>query len=370
MRRIVKGLFVALNFVAVLLLLASTLSGSVPPSRSMAVALLSYAYFPLLLLNAGCILLWLFVGRWWFLLSTAAILLRYSFIPLYFQWGGDKGEMPQHDVFTVLTNNVHGFYGSAFVSDMDKDLSQIARNGEQFLAIVDSTRPDVLCLQEYRPRAHTLNVSDSLLARGYRYRSLARPGRRTAGTIVWSRYPLCNRCYLDSADMMAVDVVKGDDTLRLVNVHLESYRLDEEDYRQVAATWRGNIHRDSICSTLHKMQQAALAHERQWHRVEPVLQASPHPCLLAGDFNDTPASYFYQRARHYLADSYVACGDGFGTTYHGTFPAFRIDYLLCDVALTVLDYHRFKSSHSDHYPLVASYHIGDTIGTDVSSQQE
>ncbi len=367
MRRIVRWLFVALNLVAVVLLIASTLSGAVPPSRNMWPALLSYAYFPLLLLNVGCIVLWLLAGRWWFLLSTFAILLRYSFIPLYFQLSGDI-MTAEGSTLKVMSHNVHGFYGRTFVSDMDKDLSQISRNGEQFLAIVDSTQPDVMCLQEYRTRAQALSISDSLKTRGYKYCVSARPDRRTTGTIVWSRYPLRNPVYLDSAKMMAVDVVKEHDTLHLINVHLESFRLDEKDYRQVSATWRGDFHRDSIRNTLRKMKQASLAHEREWYLAEPLLRTSPHPCLLAGDFNDTPASFFYQKACGYLHDSYKECCDGFGTTYQGYFPAFRIDYLLYSPALQVLDYQRIKSNHSDHYPLVASYLIGEALTHDEAQQ--
>ncbi len=359
MRRIIRWLFVALNLMAVVLLIASTLSGSVPPSRSMVVALLSYAYLPLLLLNVVCIVLWLLAGRWWFLLSTLAILFRFSFIPLYFQLSG-TAVPAEGNVLTVMCNNVHGFYGSAFVSAMDKDLSQITRNGEQFLDIVDSTQPDVMCLQEFHARAHTLAMSDSLVARGYRYTVSAQHGRRRVGMAVWSRYPLLQPLCLDSSDMVAVHVVKGGDTLRLINVHLESYHLNAEDYRQMTATWQGRFHRDSIRGTLRKFKQASLAHERQWQRVEPLLRESPYPCLLAGDFNDTPASYFYQRARYYLNDSFKDCGEGFGTTYHGAFPAFRIDYLLYDPSVTVLDYSRIKSNHSDHYPLVASYRLGDS----------
>ncbi len=369
MRRIIKWLFVALNFVVALLLFVSTLSGSVPPSCSIVPSLLSYAFFPLLLLNVCCIVLWLLSGRWWFLLSTLAILLRCSFVPLYFQIGSDA--LPaEGNVLTVMSNNVHGFYGSAFVSDMDKDLNQISHNGEQFLAIVDSTQPDVMCLLEFHPRAHALAMSDSLVARGYKYNVSAHPGRRIAGTVVWSRYPLWQPYYLDSADMVAVHVVKGRDTICLVNVHLESIRLYEIDYRQGAATWHGHFYCDCNRSTLRKLKKAAQVHERQWQQVEPLLQESPYPCLLAGDFNDTPASHFYQRAKQYLQDSYQAQGEGFGTTYHGTFPAFRIDYLLYDPAVTVLDYRRIKSDHSDHYPLVATYRLGDSLVDAALPQQK
>ena len=83
---------------------------------------------------------------------------------------------------------------------------------------------------------------------------------------------------------------------------------------------------------------------------------------MAGDFNETPASYFYHQCRPYLKDSYCEAGQGFSTTYHGsftrsrnaTFPAFRIDMVLHTTDMEAISYKRIKSEMSDHYPVIVT----------------
>jgi endonuclease/exonuclease/phosphatase (EEP) superfamily protein YafD len=81
------------------------------------------------------------------------------------------------------------------------------------------------------------------------------------------------------------------------------------------------------------------------------------PIIIAGDFNDTPASYIYQQATKMLCDPYVEQGRGFGTTYHGPYPAFRIDYILHSEDIKALSYKRIKTNISDHYPIVVQFDL-------------
>lgn len=358
MKRIIKGLFVALNIVAALLLLVSTLAGTVAPSRIMWPSLLSYAYFPLLLVNVLFILLWLLASSKWFLLSALMILVRAGFVPLYMQLSANSYPA-SGDTLRIMTYNVHGCYGASFVSEMDKHREQVDSNAAELLRIIDKEQPDVLNLQEFSPRANNTVLLDSLTARGYSYSISARPGTARYNTVVFSRCRLLEPVYMDSLERVAVDVVRNGDTVRVMNLHLESYRLDEKDYQLLSATKHGDLPSDSIRSTLGKLKQASLTHEQEWNEVERFLKASPYPCIVTGDFNDTPASYFYQNAKKYLSDAYRECGKGFCTTYHGKFPAFRIDYVLHSPQLKALSYKRVKSDISDHYPLFVTLQIGD-----------
>lgn len=358
MKRIVKGLFVALNMAVALLLLLSTLARAVPPSRLLLPSLLSYAFFPLLLVNVLFVLLWLMAGSKWFLLSVLMIVTRAGFVPLYVQFG--SAAAPEAgDTLRVMTFNLHGCYGPSFVSDMDSRPERIDSNAAELLRIIDREQPDVLNLQEFTPRANHTALADSLAARRYLHSVCARPGLARQNTVVFSRCRLLEPVYMDSMELVAVDVVKGDDTVRLMNLHLESYRLDERDYELLSATRRGAMPADSIRGTLYKLKRACLVHEQEWHCVERHLAASPHPCIVAGDFNDTPAGFFYQSAKKYLEDAYCECGKGFSTTYHGKFPAYRIDYLLYSPQLKALSYKRVKSDISDHYPLIVTLRTGD-----------
>jgi endonuclease/exonuclease/phosphatase family metal-dependent hydrolase len=78
-----------------------------------------------------------------------------------------------------------------------------------------------------------------------------------------------------------------------------------------------------------------------------------YPIILCGDFNDTPASYSYNLLCKNLKDAFIERGTGFGKTYAGKFPQFRIDYILHSKELRCTDYIRSDETFTDHYPITA-----------------
>ncbi len=60
--------------------------------------------------------------------------------------------------------------------------------------------------------------------------------------------------------------------------------------------------------------------------VQQGLEASPHPNILCGDFNDSPLSYAYHTIAEGMKDAFVESGSGFERTYVGSMPSFRIDF--------------------------------------------
>lgn len=350
--KLIRRVFMALNIAAVLLFLGASMAGIVRPSSVVWCSMLSYLFVPLLILNVLFVLVWLCFARKEFLISAVAIALRMGLVPLFFQVGGNV-HSDEEDAFTVMSYNVHHFHGREFVGDI-KDLSVIDSNAREFLTIVDSLRPQLLCMEEYAPKAHKTDVAGALMARGYRHAACAIPGQVRVGVVLYSKYPIANVVYIDSSSKMAVDVVRGRDTMRVVCVHMGSYKLDEEDYAEFNSISRGDLCKDSIRSTYHKVKRAILTHEEEWDQMKSVLEDSPYPTLLAGDLNDTPASYLYQKiAGKDFADCYKEQGKGFCTTYHGKFPAFRIDYIFHSDEFECVSYRRWKSDVSDHYPICA-----------------
>jgi endonuclease/exonuclease/phosphatase family metal-dependent hydrolase len=94
------------------------------------------------------------------------------------------------------------------------------------------------------------------------------------------------------------------------------------------------------------------------HQAEAVkaqIDQSPHPVIVAGDFNDTPVSYSYRKIRKGLNDSFVKSGYGAGFTYKGNYPANRIDYILYDNNVESRYFEILKVKYSDHYPVAAYF---------------
>ena len=154
-----------------------------------------------------------------------------------------------------------------------------------------------------------------------------------------------------------VDLQKGDHRVRICCVHLDSYELNDSDYESFERLSHAKTD-SSTHQLLKKFAETTRRHEQEWkEELLPLVQSSQVPIIIAGDFNDTPASYIYQQATHLLSDPYVEQGRGFGTTYRGPFPAFRIDYILYSRDMEALSYKRISTPISDHYPIVTDLRL-------------
>ena len=351
MKKLLRIILLIINLLAVLALIFSTLAGVVAPSRFVPISILSYGYFLLLLCNVLFVIIWLCLSRWEFLLSVVAIAVRLSFVPLFFQVGGVQDVEPADDQIKLMTFNTHAFGG------LDSDTAMTTDSGAVlFLSIVDEEQPDVMCLQEFfRPRH--VSLAESLYARGYRYHYGVRGSSVLSPLILFSRCPIERVHDIHSQSKFSVDINKGGQEVRVCCVHLDSYQLTEKDMEALEslthAQTDSNTHR-----LMRKFKETTLRHEQEWdEELQPWVESSEIPFVLAGDFNDTPASYLYQKATKYLVDPYVEQGRGLGTTYHGPFPAFRIDYVLHTPDIEALSYKRVRTAISDHYPVVVTLKV-------------
>jgi hypothetical protein len=152
------------------------------------------------------------------------------------------------------------------------------------------------------------------------------------------------------------DIRYGEDTLRVLNVHLVSYYFAQDDYyffeRLVSEQDTRDFKKASI-SVLSKLKKGFIIRARQAHILRKHIEASPYPVIICGDFNDTPASYAYHTLARGMQDAFMQAGRGMGRTYKGTFPSFRIDYILHSPALTTHRIRTLGSGGSDHKAVVS-----------------
>ncbi len=351
MKTILRVILLIINLLFAVALVASTLAGKVEPSRCATVSILSYGYVVFLLANAAFIIMWLCLSRWEFLISVAAIVCRLSFIPLFFQAGGNTEPVKGDDVLRVMTFNAHGFHG------LDSDTLMRADSGAAlFVQLVEAEQPDVVCIQEFFV-ARRMKMKEKLAERGYKYHYGVHGESKPSLSILFSRWPIVKGEMMDKKTKFHVDLQKGDHRVRICCVHLDSYELNDSDYE----SFERLSHAKTDSSThrlVKKFAETTRRHEQEWkEELLPLVQSSQVPIIIAGDFNDTPASYIYQQATHLLSDPYVEQGRGFGTTYHGPFPAFRIDFILHSRDMEALSYKRISTPISDHYPIVTDLRL-------------
>jgi endonuclease/exonuclease/phosphatase family metal-dependent hydrolase len=145
------------------------------------------------------------------------------------------------------------------------------------------------------------------------------------------------------------DIVKGKDTLRIYNIHLQSIKLQQQDYELFGEE---NAQAGSKKSTFRllfeKLTIAYPARAEQALRVVEHMESSPYPVVVCGDFNDTPMSYVYNQFNKTMIDSYRETSNGIGRTYVGKVPAGRIDYIFHTPNLKAQHFKIQGKAQSDH----------------------
>ncbi|MEL7160536.1 MAG: endonuclease/exonuclease/phosphatase family protein, partial [Bacteroidota bacterium] len=145
-----------------------------------------------------------------------------------------------------------------------------------------------------------------------------------------------------------VDVNTSLGKIRFINAHLQSNQISGLA-GQIGQDDSVQEELDRAESMFRSYGAATRKRARQAEEIRDFIRKSPHPVVLGGDFNDVPSSYTYQRLRTpRLRDAWVDRGFGLGTTFTGPLPGLRIDYLLVDTSLTVVEIERVETGFSDH----------------------
>ncbi|MDR2237407.1 MAG: endonuclease/exonuclease/phosphatase family protein [Chryseobacterium sp.] len=140
--------------------------------------------------------------------------------------------------------------------------------------------------------------------------------------------------------------------IRVVNVYLEPFRLHKSMLRFDGL----GKQKDKISTLLSHMTPTFKAHEEQIRKIRTVVDFSPYPVILAGDFNSVPNSYEYYSLGKDLQDAFLSVGNGISTSFHDYKVPLRIDYIFSSKSIIPLSY---KVDHSvklsDHYPVIAEF---------------
>ena len=306
-----------------------------------------------------------------FLLYWALLKTRWFFIVLFFIIIGGKLHFRtigiSFDPFTASQNDSVWKIMSYNVRLFDVYNETIEKRNENrngILAYVQEVEPDVVCFQEFfhQDKPSSFSTKDTLIEllgmRNYheRYSHKIR-NRQNFGICMLSKYPIIakgdvmfdNFASTDNYCIFA-DIVKHGDTIRVYNIHLQSIKLQQEDYEMFGAT--NNVPKEKKSTfrlLIDKLTIAYPARAQQALKVIEHMETSPYPVVVCGDFNDTPMSYVYNQFNQKLVDSFLETRFGLGITYAGRVPAGRIDYIFHDPRLQAQQFTIQKKAFSDHY---------------------
>ncbi len=321
--------------------------------------------YPIILLFCCVIALYWIVRKSWFsILMLIIIGAGYPYITRLYVFGnkeiGEKTEVETNEnKFTVFSNNVQIF--DLYNED---DSNQKFINRDSILAYANHEKPDVVCLQEfYSKDKPTTFLTNSLfkeeLKMPYSHnRFIYKPvGRQHFGVVMYSKYPMISKgdVIFETENernynfCIYADIVKAKDTIRVYNVHLQSFRISAIAVEENTTT-KGKIQK-----MLEKFKLAYPKRADQANRILDHIQTSPHPVIVCGDFNDTPVSYVYERFNSLLNDAFLKAGKGLGTTYVGKLPAGRIDYMFHSQGLTPNTFNIQKKPFSDHRAISCTF---------------
>ena len=225
--------------------------------------------------------------------------------------------------------------------------------------------PGIVCFQEYftsdKKEDHFSNNDTLKKIIPAAYSNIAYStslyGSSHWGIATFSKYPIINKETVHFQErggniFTYSDIKIGNDTIRVYNTHLESIRFRKDDYKFIENL--GETEQDEIkgsLSIIRRLKRAFIKRAMQVRVLHEHILHSPYPSVLCGDFNDTPSSYTYSVLCSGMNDSFRESGSGFGKTYIGAFPSFRIDYILHDETLKSTGYRTHREKLSDHFAI-------------------
>lgn len=373
LKTLVLSLLMLINILLVVAFLVSSYASYLHPKDFWFTGFLGL-FFPYFLF---CLLFflvfWLFVKRWWALLSLIGLLAGYRTIKLHlpFNWSGDFQIKKEEQDLRVMSWNVRHFIPfdeSSFKPDKLK-------HREEVFDQIRKYNPDVICLQEFisMPDDGKLDPFTFLKKElGYKYFQFAGKDifgtRQYSGIAIFSKYPIIDGNTLPFPETFGsnteppvyADILLGKDTMRVYSIHLQSFGFGAKEYRTIDDI-KTNDDKDLIASRklLSKMKNTFYVHGLQSDYIVEDIKNSPHPVIVAGDLNDIAGSYAYASIRAGRKDAFLEKGDGLGATFISSsssilqvLPTLRIDYIFHPEQYPTRQFTRSGKKMSDHYFLV------------------
>ncbi len=358
-----------INIIVLIALLIGYTAQWISPTLFWPIAFLGLALPLLYVINFVFLVHWLFRLRKFIIYSLIVFLLGLPMISRFFNIGSNTEIADISLPFKILTYNVHVFdqYHTQFGS------KTYARDG--ILKYLENENADIYCFQEFYNRADrngmdNINLFKEKLGTPYAYFRTYSPKSKYLYNVILSKNPIVAKGDIgntnNAGEMSGIytDIKMYSSIIRIYSVHLQSFQISSEkdiinmNFDIQSTKGQEKIKESSIRMT-KKFKIAFEERSKQIKSLKNHINSCDIPVIVAGDFNDTPSSYAYGQLTQGLDDSFLENGKGFGRTYNGPYPSFRIDYILHNEALKNYKYSKGKIKYSDHFPISAVFSASD-----------
>jgi endonuclease/exonuclease/phosphatase family metal-dependent hydrolase len=367
-RRLTKRFFIALNIITAILFLLGSYGYLFNPTWFWPIGFLTLTAFYIFLILVAFIFFWLFIKPYRILISVIAIALAYPSINniFPFRFSSSFTKTKPANALRVMTWNV-----AQFNVMEDKNHPEVKK---QMLGLINDNQPDIACFQEMvaedstvKDHGHVDEFLEKLQFKNYFYSYNSKEdfwGYAHFGLIIFSKYPIINKKTISfypndyNSIFQYVDIVKGEDTIRVFNIHLQSLRFSRENLKYIdkPSVEDENAIKESK-NIISKFRTGFLKRQKQADRIRAEIEISPYPVIVTGDFNDVPNSYAYHTIGRGMKNAFVEKGGGLGRTFSGISPVLRIDNIFADKRIDVLQFQLLKKKLSDHFPIIADVQL-------------
>jgi endonuclease/exonuclease/phosphatase family metal-dependent hydrolase len=346
-------IFRFLTFVIVIISIPVFLANKISPAIFWPAGFATYLIPPLLIVDFLLFIFWIFKKSLTTLLLVPPLIIGFPYINKTIsihKQAGEKGEI------SVLSYNVRVFN---VYTHLRKERPQIAR---EMMEWINSDNSDIKCFQDFYNdnNSDLYNSLPRLAQKGkYKYYFTKTTKNRigaTFGLAIFTKYPILkfgNINFESSFNKgVYVDLKIKNDTIRVINIHLESMSIDEN------ALLSREGAKGSLTYLMKVLKNGMMKRAQQLDEVEKVIIASPHRIILCGDLNDMPYTYTYRKLSSYLNNSFEDVGNGLGFSYNGKLFFLRIDNQFYSDGIKVKTFETLRNiNYSDHFPLKATYSL-------------
>ncbi|MEO8412097.1 MAG: endonuclease/exonuclease/phosphatase family protein [Ginsengibacter sp.] len=363
LRRFAKKIFIAVNSLIALLFLAGAYAKYFNPIQWWFFGLFTFILAYLLVALVCFFLFWLFKKSFWSGISLITIVAGWQAVTNIFplNFSGTFSMQKKVGTIRVMSWNVEQFNILHY-----KDHPEVK---QEMFDLINQYDPDIACFQEVVAgnKKKGINyfpaIQKALRFGDYFFSYSIKDdfdNNHHFGRTIFSKLPIINKQTVVNypndynATFQYIDVLAGNDTIRVFNIHLQSLKFTKANLTYLdKAGLNSDSNINESKNIISKIKTGFIKRSIQANFIKDEINNSPYPVIVCGDFNDVPNSYAYETIGAGLQNAFVEKGSGIARTFSAISPTLRIDNIFADKKFTVTQFTRVKKRLSDHFPILS-----------------